>query len=551
MKELRIQEMSHDAYRPNRSNRVFQGNPNFVSFYNREVKSFFSTSESNGGLKSSKVYSSGTSYYPDDVEYGLQGGSLWTPGEKEIFFTSLSRNSINRIDDIKEALPNKSHIEIMNYYNTLKKELINIKKNGRKIKRHKLQSRLGEDEGRLFKMVRNSRNLIRYSELPIAYEMSEYFIKFEEIQSNLISKFERNKNNDENQRFKSFFSTYSSPADENREDSSLIDCEMATSLTNELYKHNQITPLSNLKLVPKLLFKSLILLEEITSSILRQIMCKVIESKVVRNWLNDREPQREINIKKADIRKAIENLGYRDPNKNFNLLKYFYDLKKNLHIDIVNDLQDEPSIMTDDEYEEFISNKNKLRKNNQLRKSKHMATGLTIFEGTSNIEPFVLEDSNVQPVASNSLIHISSLSSKNRTSLDSDRSRSQISSKIIIRESQKLEDFDRMNSRVYEHALLTYMISNNIDINEVNKSISNDADAEELLELWEEELNLKNNNQFEPQEDESIQDEMENNSQIDIKLPIEIDGEVLDNFDFQFASYTDEDEIENDNYDFY
>lgn len=129
----------------------FKGNINYVRFFRDETSNFvrFSPPLYNRFRKTS-------------------GNALWTPNEKDRFFQLLSRYSIHRIDDISAQLPKKSKVQIMSYYNLLRKTL----------RKYKHDARL-------------SKKLVPMSEMPIAFEMEPEFIKFEESQSKLMAGFAR------------------------------------------------------------------------------------------------------------------------------------------------------------------------------------------------------------------------------------------------------------------------------------------------------------------------------------------------------------------------
>ncbi|GMM34018.1 hypothetical protein DASC09_013430 [Saccharomycopsis crataegensis] len=107
--------------------------------------------------------------YSDEEEANADGhevyGTLWTHEEKECFFTGLSRFSIYDLASIKSLLPNKSEIQILNYYNILKKQLLVMKHNRRSYKK-----------------------ILSYKQLPIAHEMDEFFIEMEEAQAYFVNK---------------------------------------------------------------------------------------------------------------------------------------------------------------------------------------------------------------------------------------------------------------------------------------------------------------------------------------------------------------------------
>ncbi|QPG74850.1 hypothetical protein FOA43_002186 [Brettanomyces nanus] len=155
------------SYRHLRSKRrYFQGNINYYNMFNKEVKDFYEFRRSYNeiemkqgsiGIDGSLRYS--THKRDDDP---LQR-TRWDQEEKEIFFGALARYSIHRLDEIKKHLPKKSCVQILDYYHLLKKTLRRYKRDPKKIQ-----------------------SLVAMSEIPIAYEMSDEFIEFEESQASLM-----------------------------------------------------------------------------------------------------------------------------------------------------------------------------------------------------------------------------------------------------------------------------------------------------------------------------------------------------------------------------
>lgn len=85
-------------------------------------------------------------------------GTYWTASEKRMFFHCLSRYSIHRLEEWRGRLMNKSKFEILVYYEVLKKNLDCLKKSD----------------------MKNFGGILSRMEVPIAYEMDEFFISFEE-----------------------------------------------------------------------------------------------------------------------------------------------------------------------------------------------------------------------------------------------------------------------------------------------------------------------------------------------------------------------------------
>lgn len=206
------------------SGRKFRGNLNYVNFYNRHVQETFAPKHNWLHFSNSKLTHDGKVYYSRDFRDQIRAmkqkehvdpnsdnksllencpGTLWTRAEKEIFFDALLKCSIHRIDLIQFRLPGKSELEILAYYDLLKAGLQKAR-----LKKRKTYDYEVNGQPRKIQLTRNTKHLMKYSEIPIAYEMSEYFIKFEELQSELISIKEKRKENDYNTNYKSQFKKY-------------------------------------------------------------------------------------------------------------------------------------------------------------------------------------------------------------------------------------------------------------------------------------------------------------------------------------------------------
>ncbi|KAI5952187.1 hypothetical protein KGF57_004151 [Candida theae] len=143
-------------------------NENYIKFYNRVVGETLDPTKSipELPLSASKVSYDGT--YPNDAKYP---GQFWTGEQKELFFTLLARYSIHQLDMISLHM-GKSELEIMTYYNLLKRELSKLKNGARRSGKPGLK--------------KWDYRLVQYEEIPAAYEMSKYFTKLEDEQSLLI-----------------------------------------------------------------------------------------------------------------------------------------------------------------------------------------------------------------------------------------------------------------------------------------------------------------------------------------------------------------------------
>lgn len=169
--------------------RHFKGNWNYLNFYNKHVETFFNPE--NEEFIESKITTSSV-IYPHQRGYKKHYGSEWSSEEKNKFFTALARHSIHRIDDIKEAVGTKSEAEIYVYYGHLKKTL-------RKLKRSKVKQQV--IKGRKLVYYENNNILVNYKEMPLSYEMSKRFIRFEEVQAYFINRKEALLANEYERRF--------------------------------------------------------------------------------------------------------------------------------------------------------------------------------------------------------------------------------------------------------------------------------------------------------------------------------------------------------------
>ncbi|CDH16321.1 uncharacterized protein ZBAI_08109 [Zygosaccharomyces bailii ISA1307] len=89
-------------------------------------------------------------------------GSHWNASEKSTFFHCLSRYSIHRLDEWHGGLPYKSKFEILVYYQVLQYNLKEMQR---------------------YNMIGG---LLSFEEFPIAYEMDEFYVQFEEFMSRQV-----------------------------------------------------------------------------------------------------------------------------------------------------------------------------------------------------------------------------------------------------------------------------------------------------------------------------------------------------------------------------
>lgn len=104
----------------------------------------------------------------DEKEAGSNGsrnftlGTFWSSREKSMFFRCLSRYSIHRLDEWHVKLPSKSKFDILLYHKVLKDNLLELQR----------RNLVG--------------NLVANEDFPIAYEMDEFYLEWEEFMSRQV-----------------------------------------------------------------------------------------------------------------------------------------------------------------------------------------------------------------------------------------------------------------------------------------------------------------------------------------------------------------------------
>lgn len=302
------------------SKRHFRGNVNYVNFYNRHVvDTIDGMSLESKWLKPSRNTHDGKVY----VGKTFSGpGSRWTSQEKDKFFTFLGRYSIHQVDLIQSKIPTKSTIEILAYYNLLDQELRRIKQTyTRKTFKYKVVEG-GHKSKREIRLRRIRLKLLRYEELPIAYEVSETMIKFEEEQSRLIGLRERFSVIDKGRYFIKAAQQYAEG------DHTLFHGNELTLLSKNLFVKNGIT--EYYRLGPSLIrldFRTTVFLEDLVVQVLRKIMYRIIAlAKFVEGEADE--------IDKLAVDRAISALGYNDPEMYFNKVTYLSRIKPRLLVEI-------------------------------------------------------------------------------------------------------------------------------------------------------------------------------------------------------------------------
>lgn len=116
------------------------------------------------GVYGTEDHNSGNERGEDPNGMGSYLGSYWSAAEKSIFFHCLARYSIHRLDEWRERLASKSKFEILIYYEVLNRNLTQLKRSD----------------------MKNFGGILSRMELPIAYEVDEFFVSFEETMSRTI-----------------------------------------------------------------------------------------------------------------------------------------------------------------------------------------------------------------------------------------------------------------------------------------------------------------------------------------------------------------------------
>lgn len=552
-----------------KTNRHFKGNPNYVRLYNREVETFFDHSSSYHGsqtkLRTSKTNHKGEFSYKGDSGYESFHGLTWNGLEKEIFFNCLCRYSIHRIDAIQEHLPGKSYLEIVAYYDALRLHVRRIKKR-REIRKKAVKVKIVDQTGEKSIVVKSgapSNRIVRYDELPIAYEVSEDLIKVEETQAELISQRERSKTNDENRRFKDIFDSYvhrlDASGDSNDSENSseaLIDYGIASDLSKTLYLENTLVPLSSPKLVPKLHFKSLVLLEELVKLVLKKILSCIAEDRVNRMWINDRqidvsESLLPLNITRGDVVRAVSCFDNRKNShlsrenhvehhqRQFSLANYFACLPKRLGITLHN----EGVIVDESEYHGIFSAVNEEN------------VGDSFFENDTSVHDFLVCSKDLTKPDTQEKIgpyntrvpHISSFASTPTPPNDSklmvdeietaDSTAELVDEELFALETNLLEEQDMMYSRMHEAGILTYLTTFQQNTPAVADSMYSVEEVEELMTSCDVISDNHPSNDHEVESNGEVDDEASGNEDQASAPQIVLTPSLISNFNSEFAQY--------------
>lgn len=585
-------------------NNPYKGNPNYVSFFNRECESFFTTNnyfpKFRKRLVASKVgYDRMTyklafigEYLNEEANKLFEqeiSGTNWNVEEKERFFNGLARYSIHRIDELENLIQTKSQVEIMNYYNLLKNELNWMKK---KSKRRQFKISIGGENYRQFRRIKWMKKLLRYNELPIAYEVSESLIRMEEIQAGNINKREYYVSSKLNQFNRESMKEYRK---EEIEKNRLIKIDNANDLS-KIYNQNNIfeecgnaTPLEQ---SPVINFQSVILLEEMIKSITEKIILKLIEMKSRQHFVgltpHKMKFPKEFIINPVDIINASKilklfetpQLGYESTSNDGKAPKlsyYFQYLIKSLNLQV-------------SKGDRFI------KKNSRVWEPEISGKFLQMIPNFRMGEEFIRDPEELMQIRlapkrqqTNFKILERFIDDLPRSMYEDQNSQEDIliEEEIIRRETDKIDEEDKRQSLEYEHMLLSMMVSYDTQRMDVRSSMYSEEEvmnlycedsiaigeeddmeveleprydgkrrSEEDREEEEEEEDEEGEEDEEDYEEEDYDDEEDDDGVIDRLQPqdpirikytperrVEVERKVIDSYGAMFTSYQGEENI--------
>lgn len=368
------------------SARAFTGDWDYVKLFNHHVETFFDLDhlelprKKAKRLDASKVTTT-AAYYPpklrkrekedDDMLRQFEvsvPGTLWMPHEKEVFFRCLARYSVHQMELFLVHLPAKTTLEIMTYYELLKDQLRQVRRTKRTkvVFRDEDRTHSGGTEDRTHSEVPHTYvhqvfKGARYSKLPIAQEVTEEWVEYEEKQSTLISVREQKLDSDRFRKLTRILRQYTEEQEESP-GASLMNYNNARALSR-MYRANQITPILEGKPAPRLLFGSLVLLEELARGVTRELMGRVIvrkgldaERSEVEDVLEaDGRKNRKLNVTRNDVWVLADSLklfetpqaGYSSRNRDGKapvLDLYWQNILESLGLDIAVDTEKGPIV---------------------------------------------------------------------------------------------------------------------------------------------------------------------------------------------------------------
>lgn len=263
-------------------------------------------------------------------------GTLWTSEEKEIFFNCLARYSIHRSDEFLSHLPSKSSADIHAYYTLLKQEL----------RDHYNNSFIEDETGHGHVGVRGFPGSIRFTDIPMAYEIDDELVNYEENQSSSLGYIEDDNVSNCALQNTDFIneqigrSSFDSPV--------LINNDTALQLF-EIYQASRKYAIPDKRDSCKLSHETLIFLEELIKMRTKEIIGHIVSRKAIIFNTDIENPEfvegAHVGISNADIWKATIDLRlfetamgdrtkYRDGKYPF-LENYWQKLPQSLDLNVI------------------------------------------------------------------------------------------------------------------------------------------------------------------------------------------------------------------------
>lgn len=537
----------------------FHGNLAWLKLYNQHVESTFAWT-----VDASDVDSwSFTQYRPMSRVSGttLRNGSmsergpgvLWTAAEKLTFFKALARYSVHRLDDIAAALPQKSKYLILAYYHVLRDALRQQKrkaKDDRPFVRVRYWDRLGKMHfhKRPFTLLREGQ---KYSDLPIAYEVSEAFIKLEEQQALYMQNAGK---------------TRDPKAALYGKSSLLLHSQGLRLLQKTFYRNNHIVAGPSPHLMDPF---AIVLFEDITVHLLRKIVLAII---IEQEWKLKRKDRKSDDgaITDSDVARVISRLGYApEPDRIFSWNYMWSKLPQRLRLDVHYKQKGIMDALEAEEYILFHSNlSNDLSPFNKLLTKPWQLCGPNAVPAPSFVETHPLvEGSDTDSEAKDDQAHhmtVEALCKRASTSVDeADAYNERLEELAFDMETQRLDLQDDAESAFYEYTLLTRlaMLTAHQDVD-----LYSEQEAEQILarleaeddpdhtasRVWKEsrakfveyQQKFRDKQPGKPTNPPSVDEEEEEqvlledqDYTLDFKAPQLVDESVMEFYDYEYATY--------------
>lgn len=218
-------------------------------------------------------------------EYDISSlpGSWWTSNEKDIFFRCLARFTIHRIEEFRRYIPGKTEPEIMMYYNLLKRELARVKRTKRVEVTFEDYPRAESDASYSVTHTYESRSFrgASYSNLPIAHELSEEWIEYEDYQSSLLGPVtDAHQNRKELAKRNRILEETGKHLEKAKEEGDLTLIYQANALQlSQIFRKNSIYPCTSIAKVRLVNADVLLLLDEFVRQKVREIIGTIIAAK--------------------------------------------------------------------------------------------------------------------------------------------------------------------------------------------------------------------------------------------------------------------------------